>query len=152
MIRWSLAAVSLVAWGFWALAGGALALGGLAPTARRWGDLAATATVAAHLTAAGWLRLTRLPPRPEVDPEWAEVQAERHRRLGAWFAAWGASAALAWLPARPGDGPVGWPAWGVVAGNLGFQPGLLAAEALAVAARGRLGRALVGAGVGARIG
>ena len=108
------------------------------------GDVAAVTTVAYHLGAATWLRLTRRRPRPGLDPEWADVRAERHRRQGAVLAASGVLAALAWLPVRPGAGPgaVGGPVVLVVAGNLGFQPVVLGALMMVVASRVRLGRAL----------
>ena len=150
MVRWWFALV-LLALILWATALAGL-LGG---SGRGRGDAAAVATIAVHLGIAAWLRADRRRPTPGPRPAWADVQAERHRRLGGWFAAWGIAAALGWFAARPGTvpgGSIGWPAVLALAGNCGFQPGMLAASGVAVAARARLGRALAepaGAGAGA---
>jgi len=143
MSRWLLIP-SLLAMMLWPITLHALLFGFPIMVARNRGDQAAAVTVAVHLAVACWLWFTRGRPTPGLDPAWALVQAEKHRRQGAYFAGWGVLAALSWLLVRPeggaGGSTVGWPVCLVVAGNLSFQPGLLGALALVVVARVKLGR------------
>ena len=104
-------------------------------------DLAALATGLVHLAGLVWFRVVVAPP---AGPDWLAVQAAKHRRKGAYFAAWGlAVATLAWFAARfePATGGL---AWFGAAGNLGFQPGLLLAGWLGIAARSKLAAVISG--------
>ncbi len=104
-------------------------------------DLAALATGLVHLTGLAWFRVIAASP---TGPGWLAVQAAKHRRKGAYFAAWGlAVATLAWFAARfePATGGL---AWFGAAGNLGFQPGLLLAGWLGIVARSKLAAVIPG--------
>lgn len=143
MQRSWLVGVALLAVG-WAGVVGALVLGD--PTgrvARAALGLTALLTAAAHLVArlaAGAWSEGRV---ADDGPDWVAVQAERHRRLATWFAAWGVGGAtLAGLAAWSASGRTV-PTWAprLIAGvNLGFQPGLLLAEGWAIMALGRVVR------------
>ena len=132
----------------WSSVGGAALLGDSASAIIRRGDVAVLMTVAVHAASGCWLVRTRLRPAADLDPAWAPVQAEKHRRKGLVFAGWGTLVALAWLLVRPSPGAgrdaIAASAWFVVALNWGFQPGMLGAEALAIDARVKLGRRLAG--------
>ena len=141
MRRWfpALAILVLTLWGA-ALA--ALVTGQSSRTACHRAGWAAWATLAAHGAAIAWFGVARPRAAKAALPEWFLVQAMKHRRKGITLAVWGlAMLGLSWWAIRSEEVSNGWPdkaVWFGTTFGMGFQPGVLVAEWLAIGALTRL--------------
>ncbi len=143
MRRW-FPALALVAISLWVVVVAAMVSGRPARVVVARFDLAASTTLAVHLVGFVWSWATRPKLTADSVPGWVLVQMAKHRRRGFYFALWGlAFLGLGWVVAHldhPPSGTLG-PAVGFgAAWNLGFQPVVLVAEGLGIAAQSRLSR------------